>query len=227
MLLLFRFLITCLCFFTFNISGSGFSTTAVDEELKERFTANIDLKLTDEPATSTIQCFDVNEEGVIALGHTPGSSLGVISVYSSDGTFKYGYEFGCSGLFGVEWDKEILNIYFVRSDLLVSVTSSGEITNISEVENTIENNSYYNNFISATNRNVNNMDYEMRNIFLSSYSQLVLKDGNGKEMVLYNAQTSQLAQIGIVIIGAIIFVVVLLIAGFYHKENIESDTAKK
>jgi len=133
--------------------------------------------------------------------------------------FPFGYGLSYSKFFYSDFKCEKLG----NTDYKVSLM----VKNISEVENTIENNSYYKNFISATNRNVNNMDYEMRNIFLSSYSQLVLKDGNGKEMVLYNAQTSQLVQIGIVIIGAIVFVVVLLIAGFYHKENIESDTAKK
>lgn len=66
----------------------------------------------------------------------------------------------------------------------------------------------------------------MRNCFLSSYSQLVKIDENGKETVLYSAQTSQNAQIGITIVVVIVFVGVLLIVGVYHKENPEPDTEK-
>lgn len=223
MLYLFHLLITCLCFFTFNVAGSGFSTTTVDEERKERFITNVDLKLLDEPATSTIECFDVNEDGMIALGHT-GSSPGVISVYSSDGMFRYGYTFNCR-TFYVEWYKDILNIYF-GDELLASVSPSGEIINVSEVEKTVENNSYCYSYLDEVKRNVNNTEYEMRNCFLSSYSQLVKIDENGKETVLYSAQTSQNTQIGITIVVVIVFVGVLLIVGFYHKENPEHDTEK-
>ena len=201
-------LLVSLCFST--VFKSNFSTTSVDEELRTRVVANTNLNLTDKPVTSTIECFDVNEDGLIALGHT-GATQGVISIYSTDGTFKYGYEFDCSGAFGVEWDKDVLNIYFVRGSLLVSVASSGEITSVLRVEDTIENNSYYNNFIRATNRNVNNMDYEMRNKFLSSYSQLVITDDLGKEMVLYSAETSQLTQNVIVSLVAIVFIAIGII----------------
>ena len=198
------FLTICLSMTSLYEFKSNFSVSQISKEEKETIIANTDLTVITTPANSTIECFDVNEDGLIALGHT-GITKGDISVYSSDGTFKYGFEFQCYGEFGVEWDKDILNIYFVRGSVLVSVNSSGEIVNVADVEDTAENNSYYRNSIKATKRNVNGIEYEIKNVFMSSYSQLVVKEPSGQEIVLYNANDSQLAQIVIVSIIAIVF----------------------
>lgn len=80
--------------------------------------------LADEPPQKAIKCFSVNEEGLIAIG-CGNSENKTVCIYTNDGVFKYGYSFKCSGSFGIELDKSVLNIYLVRSDVAIAVNSTG------------------------------------------------------------------------------------------------------
>ena len=129
-----------------NAMHTGFEITELPSEEKELFISNINiLSIDEEPAKKTIKCFDVNGDQLIAIGQNT-SNRKTICVYSNKGVFQYGYTFNCTGDFGVEWDEEKLNIYFVRSSVIVSVSPKGEVLGAFEVENTIDNNSYINHF---------------------------------------------------------------------------------
>ena len=137
-----------------NAINTGFLTDEMPGKVQNQFIENIDLRLIkSEPEKSSVVCFDVNEKQMIAAGQKSSDSK-VICVYSNNGDFQYGYMFNCSGDFGVEWDNDNLNIYFVRSDVVISVSQNGEISDVLEVTNSIENNSYVNHFFHATESSI-------------------------------------------------------------------------
>lgn len=95
-----------LCGVAFNAfaMNTGFTTDDMELDEQQAFLSNINLSLvTEEPEKNAIDCFDVNDDGLIAIG-SQNSTSKIISVYTSDGAFKYGYKFDCDGSFGVEWD---------------------------------------------------------------------------------------------------------------------------
>ena len=197
-----------------NAINTGFLTNELPEEEQISFVQNIDLCLIEsEPSKNAVVCFDVNENQMIAVGQK-SSDTKTICVYSNDGTFQYGYTFNCSGDFGVEWDNDNLNIYFVRSDVVISVSPNGEISDVLEVTNSIENNSYVNHFFHATERTIGDTTYFIRNDMgilswiATSYSQIVIKDVSGTENVIYDVNSTQLLNAIISIIFIFVFVIV-------------------
>lgn len=208
---------------------TGFQTDLLSEEKQNRFISNIDIKLLDkEPSKKTIQCFDVNNDHLIAIGHD-GTERKAICVYSDDGIFQYGYTFNCSGSFGVEWDGENLNIYFVRSDVIVSVAPNGEVLDVLEVQNTIDNNSYVNHFMHSTKRTVGETEYvidnypRILNLVTASYSQLIVKDENGIETTVYDVGSMQLFNVIVtaVVVGAFTAMAVFVIV--FQIKNIKRN----
>ena len=200
--------------------NTGFQTTHLTSEEKNTFLSNINILLIDkEPMKNTIKCFDVNNNHLIAIGQN-ASERKTICVYSNEGVFQYGYTFSCNGDFGIEWDGENLNIYFVRSDILVSVAPNGEVLDILAVQNTIDNNSYVNHFIRSTQRVIDTTEYVMENnprIFdwaTASYSQVIVKDSVGTETTIYDADSVQIFNIIVtfIILCGFIGVAILVIA---------------
>ena len=197
-----------------NAMHTGFKTNELSSEEKDMFISNINvLSIDEEPVKKAITCFDVNSNHLIAVGQN-SSDRKTICVYSGEGDFQYGYTFNCSGDFGVEWDEENLNIYFVRSSVIVSVTPKGEVLGALEVQNTIENNSYVNHFIHATKTEIDNYEYYIRNnmgllnLFAPSYSQIIVKDSTGAESIIYDVSSMQLKKTIVTISLICVFVIV-------------------
>lgn len=213
-----RFLIVLfLCLLTTNvieISGmnTGFSTEAMPEEKQTAFVSNISmLRLTQEPAKKGIQCFDVNEHGMIAVVQesTRGKD---VCVYNTQGEFMYGYSFDCGQSIGVEWDYEHINVYFVRSDVIVAIDSDGNIVAVNKVHDTIDNNAHKNDLLYATSRIVDDTTYLIRNDMgvlnwiAPSFSQVVVMDGSGTENIIYDVNSAQLVQM--IVIVCVVFAMV-------------------
>jgi len=186
----------------------------------------------EEPQMQSIVCFDVNGDEKIALGYSDSENK-TICVYSQN-EFLYGYEFGCTGDFAVEWDEENINIYFVRSDIIVIVNQKGDILDIAKVQNTTENNRYHNFLLHSTERLVGDRKYSLRNdmgilnFVASSYSQLTVTDANGTETMLFDVNSSQLAKTVAVSVLITVFVciaIVVIVKG-YKKALIDRKTGK-
>lgn len=216
------FLLSILIFVLFtnvmkvSAMNTGFKTNQLPSEEKNLFISNINILTIDkEPVNKTITCFDVNSNRLLAIGQNT-SDRKTICIYSNEGVFQYGYTFNCSGDFGVEWDEENLNIYFVRSSVIVSVTPNGELLDVFEVQNTIENNSYVNHFIHATKRTIGNAEYYIRNnmgvlnLFASSYSQISVKDITGSERIIYDVGSMQFFNMIVVIAIVCVFISVVI-----------------
>lgn len=200
-----------------NAMNTGFSTEELSEEVKNTFVSNISISLlTAEPKKRGILCFDVNDQGMIAVGQKSPREKEVC-IYTAQGEFIYGYSFKCSGDFGVEWDEEHINIYFVRSDIIISLDAASNILDIKETQNTTENNAHSNTVLYATSRVVGDTTYLVRNnmgIFnwiSSSYSQIITIDADGSECIIYDVSSQQLSNM-IVTISIVCLFVFLAIA---------------
>ena len=191
-----------LIFSFFSISGyckeletpAAFSTYELSDAEKETIEKNIDLTLLSEMnAYFGIDCFDVSDSGCVAVGIDYGTHKSIY-VFDSDGNFDRGYDFSIDGSFNLEWDEDNILIYIVRGDIVVSVDRDGKVTNVKKIENTSENNSYWNKLRSTKSKTVDGKTYLMRNkigifnLFATSYSQIIVQTAES-EMIIYDAST--------------------------------------
>ena len=171
-------------------ADTGFSTTKASSE-EATFPQNVELSLLEsEPPKRTIDCFDVNEEGMVAVGCSKYESR-TVCVYTSEGHFQYGYSFKSFGAFEVELNKDILNIYFVREHIAIVVNPLGEVLEVFEIPRTRENEAYWNYLY---------------------YSQITVKYADGQESILYDVTAAQMAKvIGNVILFMAVFLLVVIV----------------
>lgn len=196
--------------------NTGFLTDNMEIDEQQVFLSNINLSLvSEEPKKNTIICFDVNDDGLIVIG-TENLSCKLVSVYTSDGTFKYGYTFNCSGNFGVEWDNDNIIIYFVRSDVAASFNAEGINVELKKIQDTSDNNYYWNHSVYSTQKTVNEIMYTMKNnmglfnIFASSYSQLIKTDADGNITTIYDVSNVHTTTLVIILATVILFIVLIV-----------------
>lgn len=199
------------------MEAQGFETEEMSASDIELFLGNVNLFLLNtEPSKKPVKCFDVNEQGVIAIGTEDGNNK-TIAIYSDAGIFQYGYRFHTEGSFGVELSNEEVKIYFVRSDVAISINFLGEIQCVSKICDTSENNTYWNRYVRATSRSEGEYRYVLKNdigilgIFTSTYSQLYRTDSLGSEQLIYNSNSFQFFHILIIFLGILVFVSIVLI----------------
>lgn len=205
--------------------NTGFSTGTMQESDIRRFVSNVSISpLAEPPEQRAIQCFDISKNGMIVIGQKAANGKKELCVYSPDGVFQYGYVFNCGQDFGVEWDGDQINIYFVRSDVILALDKDSEIIDVAKVENTVENNSYRNDVIFSTERTVGSTRYAVKNdmgifnMVATSYSKLVAIDSSGEEIILYDVSSAQLAKtISICVLIVFFFAAMLIINGHYIK----------
>ena len=197
---------------------TGFSTESLTEGEKDTILKNINiLVLEEEPPKRAIECFDVNENGLIAVG-CGDSEYKTVCIYTSDGIFQCGYSFKTSGTFGIELNQDVLNIYLVRSDVVIAINSTGEIESILKIQDTTANNSYWNNSVFATVRKIGNNEYTLKNdlgffnVFASSYSQLVKTSANGEATVIYDVSSTQYSSMVITLVAVLVSFGIVAIA---------------
>lgn len=162
----------------------------LSQEKQESIKSNIQLVLLDqEPIKGEIQCFDVNESGLVAILTTFFERKNV-AIYDSKGEFQYGYQFINFGTCYIEWENDNLIIYSVRGDDAMTVNSEGDILNIQKV---VSYNYYDTEELQKTVRTVNGCTYTLRNnegFFFDAfqpYAQLVITDEAGNLDVIYDA----------------------------------------
>lgn len=192
--------------------NTGFSTQSLPEDDIDTFLNNVNISiLAEEPPKKAIKCFDVNESGAIAIGSSNFEHK-TICIYTDKGDFKYGYSFECSGSFGIEFDNNDLIIYFVRSDVAVAVNPIGEVESVLRIQNTIENNDYWNKCVFSTKRKIGDTEYFLKNdmgilnLFASSYSQLITANKYGEESIIYDVNSAQLSNMVVAVSGVIVFI---------------------
>lgn len=201
-----------------NAMNTGFAVEPKPLNEKNTFISNVNISLLEEePVKASIACFDINGSGFIAIGQSK-SEKKTIGVYSNEGIYQYGYTFNCSGSFGLEWDEKNLNIYFVRSDVIVSVAPNGEILDVVDVQETKENNLYKNHLLYATERTIGDREYIIKNdmgifnLIAPSYSQIVVRDIAGEECVIYDVNEAQLSKMITILVIILVLVSTVVVA---------------
>ena len=209
--------------------NTGFSTKEISEKRRSTFLSNFKVSLLKTvPERRGIRCFDVNEEGLIAIGQE-GPQSKEVCVYTPQGEFLYGYVFESAQSFGVEWDKQNINLYLVRSDVIVSLDSDANILDIKAVLDTTDNNKYSDSLLYSTERVVGDTTYILRNDLgilnwiALSYSQIITIDGTGTERIIYDVNSTQLIKMIVVISSVcILFLVIAVIASQSIKSRHEN-----
>lgn len=155
--------------------------------------------LTQKPTNDHVECFDVKEDGMLAVG-TSESNKKTVCVFDSSGVFQYGYRFVSFGNFYLDWSGEHLVLCLTRSSLAVTVDSSGMVARVDEIKNTKSNDRYWR-FLQSRTRMVNEEKYMMHS------SKIQKVDAAGEKETLY--QVSPLYTIKrLAIISAISAIVV-------------------
>lgn len=176
------------------LPASAFSYSDLSESEMHTVQENLQITVMESfPPTGAepFSCFDVSPSGKIAL-KTGGGETKEILVLNENGDFLYGFAVQTAGEVAVGWENDDVVIYFVRSDLAVAVNEQGDILSIQKIENTIENNTYWNQAVYAKKRVCGESTYVMGdshpllNIF-SEASILQKIDANGNKTVLYDA----------------------------------------
>lgn len=208
---------------------NGFEIEPLTSTENKRIKSNTTFEHFDEePAKDSIECFDVNESGEIAIGSESHSSK-IISIYSTDGVFLYALEFETEGGFGLEWQDNGLNVYFVRGSIGLNIDSQGTVLNVFSIKDTADNNTYWNDVVFSQTRKVNGIDYKidndlgLLNLLQSSYSRLIKTTPNGVETVIYDVGNSQLFY-SILWLGVILIVLIVAIISIakQFKKNLEN-----
>lgn len=197
-------LVCGVCLIPVNAASLGIVTEPLSEEEKASFVDNLGLELiSNDENKSGIQCFDVNEDGTVAIATGSGNNCAVC-VYDSQGTFQYGYRFCCDGDYGVVFRENMLSIFFLRGDMFAFLDSSGACIEVQKVTNPEQNYVYFKEILDRTVKEVAGRTYMLeRDLDLwDSYSRLVITDEQGETTLLYDAGSDHIVAqiIGIVLV---------------------------
>ena len=211
-----------------NAVNTDFAVEEMSEKDINTFTSNIGITVTDkEPDKKAIECFDVNDNGMVVIGVKDIYGTEVC-VYSPQGDFLYGYGLETQQSIGVEWGGRYVNIAFVRSDVIVSVDVDGIIVDVKRIQDTVENNSLWMYLRYSTERSVGDTKYLIRNNFgvlnclATSHSQLVIANSVGEESIIYDVNSVQLAKMItsiILVIGFVSIAIVSIVRLFYRAKS--------
>lgn len=204
--------IVILVLLTFSFSASALSTNLDIESEKPDSGIPVQL-LTKEPAREPINCFDVNENGLIAVGMEKTDDI-TIMVIDTDGVFQYGYEIKAVGSYAVEWGDEDLNVYLSRNNEIISVNKDGIITGSARVKNGTENDNYLRNTLGSTVKTVGEKEYRIKAGDSSfsfpgsgNFSRLTVTE-NGNERILYVIPYStSLSRKILIVVGVPLFLI--------------------
>ena len=205
---------------------SGFSTEKINEDEQKNIISNLEIERIDkESKNNTLLCFDVNDNGYVAVG-SAAMSQKRISVYNEKGSFIYGYTLKSSGKFGVGWKDNFLVIYLVRENAAITINNNGNVLLCEKIKDTAENSSYWANEIFSAERTKNNVRYTMKNkfklfnTFTNSYSILEKTDETGVSTLYDNSLNREIELVaecfGII---ALIIIAIICLANQFKKKR--------
>lgn len=173
-----------------NIHASSLELIPLDDDVIERVKNNINIKTTKNQINShAIQCFDVSESGMIALGFG-----GIVCIYDENFEFCYSHEFENDGSYYIQWVGDNLAIHRVRSSIYLIINGDSEIIEYYDVLDTPENNEYLRNNVYSNSRKIDENVFVIRDAGLTYFSpgcsQFVKVDADGNQTVLYDVSFS-------------------------------------
>ena len=140
-----------------------------------------------------VVCYDAAADGRIALGFRTRDGLCYAAVLDAQGKHLYGFSFGCTGDFLLDWTEGGLGIYWVRSAVLAVFDGEGRCLSMDRVD-----------VDSASSRHISALHSTVRilpdgsrlrlcnadDAPAAAYARLVRIAPDGMETVLYEATGS-------------------------------------
>ena len=165
--------------------ASGASDTQDPSKMTpDGFANNIEMVLLNEETKKTsIACFDVNQDGMIALGFD-SSPKKTVYIYDQTGRFQYGYEFYCSGCFAITFEDENLVVYFSRGQYVAVFDQYARCLSVTKVTN-----SQMTSLLYVSEKVTDSAHYQLeRDIgwHKRAYSRLVVIDSDGARHILFD-----------------------------------------
>ena len=188
----------------------------LSEQEAAAYASEITFSAINNPVTTMpISCFDISSDGLIAVCFTSVSS-NIICVYSEDFTYLYGFSLYSAGSVGVSWIKDELNVYFVRSGILVTVDEQANITGISGFSDPVQSNRFYQNEILVTTRTFEGKQYKLDNpgiqkLTNQDYARLSVQDSTGEVRVLYGDSAFPSEIVIVLLVSAVIMTVAIVL----------------
>lgn len=210
--------ILCLC--SGALAEAALSLEAMPEENQRKFLRNVSLVAWQEDFSGrAIECYDVSDTGMVALGFTRPGHGRYVAVLDGGGMFRYGYVFTCRGEFLLDWDHEGLGIIWVRSNVRAVFDEEGECLSIAEYGTDSASGRYLNRLRQPARR-VGEVTWILRSDspLALNYARLVRTDADGNEMVLHEASGTAGASV-IVVCAVAVFVTGCIIIA--HKRRVE------
>ena len=209
------------------------------EEVQEALGYYQITKLTEaeEPSGENIYFIDVNDQGEIIASFYRGKKIGI---YNKDGEYQYGYSLHSNGYFAAKWvdDFGTLMIYILRSDRMVILDADGNCLEMAKGIDVDANSDFWDQMLAKGVDQINDTIYYMKNENLISalgggYSQLIRRDADGTEHILYDAGKSNLVWNLLAAISfLVLFVgistgVIIYVVRFYKNHQGESQSITK
>ena len=206
----------------------------VPEEEANSLIASLDLKLEHEDNRSNkLECFDVREDGRIAVGSEKKLGRAHISVYDADLNFLYGYSFKISGTYGLMWDGSDLAFFLVRGDIIFILNENAEVIGVKNASRSILQSGRLDETFRAAKHEVGGKVYKLGTskwplgAFATSYSTLSVTE-NGETRLLIDESRAQSVRVilicALVVLAVIAFVIYLV---DQIKKNKASGTGKQ
>ena len=157
-------------------------------------------------------------------------------IYDSYGAFLYGFRFKSYGAFGIEINDELLNIYLIRVDFVVTVDREGNLVEIRKIPYSNNSRDYMENAVFAVRKTGGDAEYSVRNdlgpfnLMSSTYSRLCVKTTDGSERILYDVNSSQLTLkiiASIVVMSIMVYGILRIVKEFKLLRAKRLESAKK
>lgn len=220
--------------FLFNVGGtpreqmpSGFTFREVDSVRQSEILSEMDLTVfSEEPQTSPITCFAVNNQEWLVVGWEQGTQK-TVCVYSDTGDFQYGFHFSNNGSFEVDWQDTCVAIISIRGNMRIVFDEKGQCIECREIENTVENSNYLRTKIKDTQCVIHGNTYEMSNNgairLRPEYDRVIKTTPDGETAILFEADRA----VGFSLAFTLLFLLIMLFAGVIVISHLKDRTNEK
>lgn len=191
--------------------NTGFSLENMSETEANAFLEKTDIQSLDmAPAKGNIISFNIGDDRIaLAIEERNGYNRKFLCIYNPDGQFLKGYSFNTRE-FGMDFDGDVILIYFDNEDVAVSLSATGQVEEIYRIPYS-ENRQYWGQYVYARVRRNGDLEYRLQNgnsvidnLSSPDYAQLIVTDSAGNERILYDNSASRNA-------NNILLVVVLIL----------------
>lgn len=148
-----------------------------------------------EPPHGRICCFDVSEDGWIALGvNIPANALkkrNTVIVYGPEMHFQYAISFSAIGSYSVKYNHKVLNIVLSRSPICIRINDEGTILGIERLEEDEAYAMIARDGLDNNSLKKNDEIYELKKAgFGTGFAQLTRRKEDGEIQVLYESNVA-------------------------------------